>query len=67
MSIESTSDYIFADATPKLQSLALRAGNETRAEATTADQSPVTKLTYTAACDEVTAEYFKAHHQVRQP
>lgn len=66
MSVESTKDYIFADATPKLQSLALRVGNEASAEVTAADQSPVTKLTYTALCDEVTAEYFKAHHQVRQ-
>jgi len=64
MSIEDRSDYIFVDATHKLQSLALEARNTTRAEATVADQSPVSKLTYTAACDEVTAEYYRAHHQI---
>jgi len=45
-------------------SLALEAGNTVRAEATAADQGPVSKLTYTAACSEVTAEYYRAHHQI---
>lgn len=67
MSIEVGKDYIFVDATPRLQSLALGAGNAARAEATTADQIPVSRLTYTAACHEITTEYYRAHHQVCQP
>jgi hypothetical protein len=65
MSTESRNDYIFVDATPIMQSLAHKARNETRAQAAVADQSPVSKLTYTAGCGEVTTEYYKAHHQVR--
>lgn len=64
MSNEDGKDYIFVDATHTLRSLALEAGNATRAEATAASQSPVSKLTQTAACGEVTAEYYGAHHQV---
>lgn len=61
MSIEDKKDYISADATAKMQSLALEAGNATREEAIKADQTPVSRLSYTAACREVTAEYYRAH------
>ena len=67
MSTESTNDYIFADATSVLRSLAHKAGDETRAQAAAVDQGPVSLLTYTAGCGEVTTEYYRAHHQVRQP
>jgi hypothetical protein len=64
MSTNSANDYKVADPTPILQNLAEKAGNETREEALAAKDTPVSRLTYTAGCRDVTAEYYKTYHKV---
>jgi hypothetical protein len=64
MSTNNTKDYTFAESTQKLYDLALKAGEDTRAEAVAANETPVSKLTYTSRCGEITAEYYSAHHKV---
>jgi hypothetical protein len=67
MSTNSVNDYTFEESTTTLRNLVEKAGNETRDEALAAketNETPVSKLTYTAGCGEVTAEYFKSHHRV---
>lgn len=64
MSTNSVTDYTFAKSTPKLDDLSQKAGEETRAEAVAAKETPVSKLTYTSCCGEITAEYYRAHHKI---
>lgn len=64
MPTNDTTDYATEGSTQTLQSLAQKAGNDTREEALAAkDTTPVSKLTYTASCREVT-EYYTTHHKV---
>jgi hypothetical protein len=64
MSTNSMKDYAYAESTQKLYDLALKAGEETRAEAVAAKETPVSKFTYTSRCGDITAEYYSAHHKV---
>jgi hypothetical protein len=59
-------EYTYAESTQKLYDLALKAGEETRAEAIAAKETPVSRLTYTSRCGEITAEYYSAHHKVSE-
>jgi len=59
MSTSNENDYTFVEPTTALQNLAQIAGDETREEAVAAKQTPVSKLTYTAGCKEITAEYYR--------
>lgn len=67
MSTSNAVNYLSIQSTATLRSLAQNAGNERREEAVAAKETmPVSKLTYTPKCGEVTTEYYKAHHQVSQ-
>ena len=66
MSSNSIKDYTFSESTKTLHDLSLRAANEIRAEAAAAKETPVSKLTYTSSCREITAEYLKVHHKVSE-
>jgi len=63
MSTSNENDYTFVEPTTALQNLAQIAGDETREEAVAAKQTPVSKLTYTAGCKEITAEYYRTRQK----
>jgi len=67
MSTSNAVNYMFIQSTATLRSLAQNAGDKSCEEAVAAKETmPVSKLTYTSKCREVTTEYYKIHHQVSQ-
>ncbi len=60
MATNNVDDYTFVEPTTVLQNLAQIAADRTREEAATATQTPVSKLTYTPGCSQITTEYQRA-------